>query len=211
MLHVSYLGQEVAVRVVVLLPLTDRLVTLGYRRIPILGQLVQLGGELGHPSGYLGLFLTKLIPLLLKFIPLLTDPPDLGDLSFVMGRPRVYVLEALHGVVPILDQAVPLSVEAPTSFLGALEGIFCFRVLAADRIQLARKIFNLAFSSPQPAVATVATKRVQLLRQLLNLALSRLQPVRMATTAERVEITPQPLNSAVGGIQLVHRALMHTV
>ncbi|KAE9061718.1 hypothetical protein PF005_g28161 [Phytophthora fragariae] len=211
MLHVSYLGQKVTVRVVVPLPFADRLVTLGYRRIPILGQLVQLGGELGHPSGYLGLLLTKLVPLLLKFIPLLTDPPVLGDLCLVMGRPRVYVLEAPHGVVPILDQAVPFSVEAPTSFLGALEGIFCFRVLTADRIQLTREIFHLAFSSLQPDVATIATKRVQLLHQLLDLALGRLQPVRMATTAERVEITPQPLDSAVGGIQLVHRALMHTV
>ncbi|KAE9061651.1 hypothetical protein PF007_g30181 [Phytophthora fragariae] len=128
-----------------------------------------------------------------------------------MGRPSVYVLEALHGVVLILDQAVPFSVEAPTSFLGALKGIFCFCVLAADRIQLAREIFHLAFSSLQPDVATIATKRVQLLRQLLDLALSCLQPVRMATTAERVEIPPQPLNSAVGGIQLVHRAVMHTV
>ncbi|KAE8984269.1 hypothetical protein PR002_g22997 [Phytophthora rubi] len=128
-----------------------------------------------------------------------------------MGHPRLDVLEALYGVVPILDQAVTLSVETPTSLLGALKRIFGLRMLAADRIQLAREIFYLAFGSLQPDVATVATKRVQLLRQLLDLALGRLQLVRIATTTERVEITPQPLNSAVSGIQLIHRALMHTV
>nr|KAE8917574.1 hypothetical protein PF009_g32105 [Phytophthora fragariae] len=211
MLHVSYLGQKVAVRVVVLLSLANRLVTFGYRRFPILERLIQLGGELGHPSGHLVPLLTKSVPLLLEFIPLLTDLPNLGDFRLVMRQPRLDALGALHSVVPILDQVIPISVKASTSFLGALEGIFCLRVLAADRIQLAREIFHLVFGSLQPGVATIATKRVQFLRQLLNLALSRLQPVRIATTAERVEITPQPLNSAVGGIQLVHRALMYTV
>ncbi|KAE8997433.1 hypothetical protein PR002_g19037 [Phytophthora rubi] len=125
-----------------------------------MGQLIQLGGELSHLSGELALLLAKLVLLLPELVPFLTDLPNLGDLRLVMGRPRLDVLQALYGVVPILDQAVTLSVEAPASFFGTLKGILCLRMLAAGRIQLARKIFYLAFSSLQPGVATIATKRV---------------------------------------------------
>ncbi|KAE9030334.1 hypothetical protein PR002_g9906 [Phytophthora rubi] len=123
-----------------------------------MGQLIQLGGELSHLCGDLASLLTKLVPLLPELVPFLTDLPDLGDLRLVMGHPRLDVLEALYGVVPILDQAITLSVENPTSFLGALKGIFCLRMLAAGRIQLARKIFYLTFGSLQPGVATIAAK-----------------------------------------------------
>ncbi|KAE9074078.1 hypothetical protein PF010_g24821 [Phytophthora fragariae] len=123
-----------------------------------MGQLTQLGGQLSLLSGDLALVLTKLVPLLPELVPFLTDLPDLGDLRLVVRHPRLDVLESLYGVVPILDQAVTFSVETPTSFLGTLKGILCLRMLAAGRIQLARKIFYLAFGSLQPGVATIATK-----------------------------------------------------
>ncbi|KAE9017819.1 hypothetical protein PR002_g13291 [Phytophthora rubi] len=83
-----------------------------------MGQLIQLGGELSHLSGDLASLSTKLVPLLPELVPVLTDLPDLGDLRLVMRHPRLDVLEALHGVVPILDQVVTLSVETPASLLG---------------------------------------------------------------------------------------------
>ncbi|KAE8885333.1 hypothetical protein PF010_g10086 [Phytophthora fragariae] len=123
-----------------------------------MGQLIQLGGELSHLSGDLASLLTKLVSLLPELAPVLTDLPDLGDLRLVMRHPRLDVLEALHGVVPILDQAVTLSVDTPASFLGTLKGIFCLRILAAGRIQLTRKIFYLTFVSLQPGGVTIAAK-----------------------------------------------------
>ncbi|KAE8980971.1 hypothetical protein PR003_g24776 [Phytophthora rubi] len=102
-LHISYLGQKITARVVVLLPLANRLVTLRYCCIPVMGQLPQLGGELSHLSGDLALLLVKLVPLLPELVPFLTDLSDFGDLRLVMRHPRLDVLEALYGVVPILD------------------------------------------------------------------------------------------------------------
>ncbi|KAE9065848.1 hypothetical protein PF010_g28042 [Phytophthora fragariae] len=133
-LHISYLGQDIAVGFVVLLSLVDRLVTFRHCCIAILGQLTQLGGELSHLSSDLALLLAKLVPLLPESVPFLAELPDLGDLRLVMRHPRLDVFEALYGVVPILDQVATLGVDLPTSFLGTLKGILRLRMLAAGRI-----------------------------------------------------------------------------
>ncbi|KAE9195186.1 hypothetical protein PF005_g17383 [Phytophthora fragariae] len=99
-----------------------------------MGKLIQPSGDLGHLSGDLIALLTDLVPLLTEPVPFLTDLSNHNYLGLVVGYPRLHMLETLHGVVTILDQAVTLNVEFPTSLLGVLKRIFRLSMMTADRV-----------------------------------------------------------------------------
>lgn len=93
-LHISYMGQEIAARLIVLLPLAYCLVTLPDRGVPIVLKLIHLGGELRHLRGRLVLVSTDLVLLLTNLVPLVTVLD--GSSQPWLSPPRVETPETAH-------------------------------------------------------------------------------------------------------------------